>query len=63
MTATHGARVRFSRFVYQAQGMVSVQCNCPLDCALVRLQVRARQDGTTLETLAQSIVQRRVRLG
>jgi hypothetical protein len=39
-----------------------VQCDCKLDCALMRMRVRAERDGIALETLARSVIERRVRL-
>jgi chromosome condensin MukBEF complex kleisin-like MukF subunit len=49
--------------VYQAQGVVSEQSQCGLDCALFRMRLRARRDGRDLEDVARTIVDQQVRIG
>jgi hypothetical protein len=47
--------------VRQAQGMVSVQADCTVDCALVRLTNRAVRDRSDVEAVARAVVERRIR--
>jgi hypothetical protein len=41
--------------------MVSVQADCTVDCALVRLTNRAERDRSDLEAVARAVVERRIR--
>jgi AmiR/NasT family two-component response regulator len=52
---------RHSEVVAQASGMVSVQANCSLDDAFVRIQERAQSTGKTAEEIAKAVVERRMR--
>jgi hypothetical protein len=58
----NGATTTLANIVLQAQGMVSVQADCALECALVRMQVRAHRMGLSLEEVAYAIVDRAIRL-
>ncbi|HEX3787405.1 MAG TPA: GAF domain-containing protein [Pseudonocardiaceae bacterium] len=48
--------------VHQAAGMVSVQCECAIDDALVMIRARAFTDGTPVDTIAGLIVAGSLRL-
>jgi len=50
----------YSRVVYQAQGMVSVQADCDLDRALSFMQEMADATDATLEAIAEEVVAHRV---
>jgi hypothetical protein len=54
-------RAATSARVLQAQGMISVQADCTVDCALVRLTNRAERDRSDVEAVARAVVERRIR--
>jgi len=43
--------------------MVSVQADCTVDCALVRLVNRAERDQSDVEAVARAVLERRIRFG
>jgi AmiR/NasT family two-component response regulator len=47
--------------VHQAQGMVSVQVGCTLDEALSRMKIFAAATNSTLEQVADDVINRRKR--
>jgi hypothetical protein len=57
----NGAGLAHSYRVYQAQGMVAAQCDCSLDCALVRMTNRANTAHLGLDELALAVIERRIR--
>jgi AmiR/NasT family two-component response regulator len=52
---------RRSKVVAQASGMVSVQADCSLDAALVRMEERAASTDETLDEIAHAVVERQLR--
>ena len=58
----HNPKLLRNAQIPQAQGMVSVQAECSIACALVRMQVRADRLGWELEDVARAIVNREMRL-
>jgi hypothetical protein len=57
------AHTTYGRSIYQAQGMVSVQADCPMNEALALIKERAASDGLTLEALANRVIDRSLRFG
>jgi len=53
----------YSAWVYQAQGMVSVQADCTMDAAVARMHERARLWGAHVEEVAQAVLNRTTAFG
>jgi hypothetical protein len=49
--------------VYQAQGMVGLQAGCTVDEALVTMTEEAKASHMSLEAIATTVVERRMRFG
>jgi hypothetical protein len=51
----------YSAVVLQAIGMIRVQCDCTMENAVVRLNLRAHATGLSIEDIAEAVVDRSIR--
>ena len=59
----NGTPFQHSAAVNQATGMVSVQAGCSLEEALTLMRDRATVQGSTLDEIAGSVIDRSIRFG
>jgi AmiR/NasT family two-component response regulator len=51
----------YPNVVHQAAGMISVQCDCSIREAIVRMNLRAHAAQLTIEDIAEAVVDRGIR--
>jgi hypothetical protein len=51
----------YSPVVHQAIGMIRVQCDCTIEEAIVRLNLRAHAAGLSINDIAEAVVDRSIR--